>query len=148
MRSDDVSNSRYRYTKYGSRCSVDLKVVPNADLPPYEHFRTMSARASSEVKNFTNLHVPTRRENFNSFTSLQIGSDRNFHERQLLSSHSAKEYKVVTRHDHKPNDTLNVNDPKSSKALKDTKPGSTMKDSFVDKSKQNPSANATQLQMY
>lgn len=70
MKSEKVNNSRYSYTSYGSRCSVDMKVVPNADLPVKEHFRTMSARTSDAVMKMQTLHVPTRRENFNSHVSV------------------------------------------------------------------------------
>ena len=78
MKSNKVSNSRFSYTSYGSRCSVDMKVVPNADLPAREHFRSMSARAcdSMLMKITSPLHVPTRRENFNSHVSVQLGTDK------------------------------------------------------------------------
>ena len=63
------SPSRYDYSPRSD--SVNLKVVPNCEVSPREHFRTVSA--SSTEKRATHLHVPTRREHFNSKTSLHLG---------------------------------------------------------------------------
>lgn len=114
MKSENCANSRYSYTSYGSRCSVDLKVVPNADIPPKEHYRSMSARTSDSILKMKSLHVPTRRENFNSHVSVQLGTDKNQMNRTAYSSHERRHYGIVTRHDHNHKDTLNVYDPKSS----------------------------------
>jgi hypothetical protein len=38
------STSRYSHTSHGT--SVHLKVVPNAEVSPNEHFKTMSVRSS------------------------------------------------------------------------------------------------------
>lgn len=81
----------------------------------------MSARNSDQIVKMTSLHVPTRRENINSNVSVQLGTDHNQMRRDVHTSHSKRDYPVMTRFDNKQRDTLNVNDLKSSSALNDKK---------------------------
>lgn len=142
MKSEKVSNSRFSYTSYGSRCSVDLKVVPNVDLPHKEHYRSMSARTSDNLLlNSTKpLHVPTRRENFNGHVSVQLGTCSNQMHRSLQASHSKDKYPAVTRYDNNPANTLNVHDLKSSSALNDKK-HATVQETFYKTSLESPNKN-------
>ena len=142
MKSENCSNSRYSYTSYGSRVSVDLKVVPNAEVPVREHYRSMSARTSDSIMKMKSLHVPTRRENFNSHVSLQLGTDTNQMNRTTYTSHERKHYPVVTRHDNTKLSTLNVNDPQSSQAWNDPK-HQTVQENFYAKSLESPNKNAS-----
>ena len=144
-----TSNGRYSYSSYGSRVSVELKVVPNADLPANDHFRSMSARASDSVRRMQTLHVPTRRENFNSNCSVTLGheSAASPMTRTLHSAHSRKDYVPKTRYASKPPDTLSVHDLKSSQALNDLNPGTTNRD-FNEKQLASPNANQSQRKQY
>jgi hypothetical protein len=63
------------------------------------------------------LHVPTRRENFNSHVSISLGNDKV--EIACDKPIETKKYSVRTRFDNNPKNTLNVHDLKSSKAFND-----------------------------
>lgn len=58
------------------------------------------------------MHVPSRRENFNSKTSLQLGTERNNNDGKAGDSKVEKyTYHNVSRYESVPRDTLNVHDP-------------------------------------
>jgi hypothetical protein len=95
-------------------------VLPNCEQSPREHFKTVSFIAN-EIQTSLNksLHVPSRREHFNSKTSVKLGSHSSIPPLKL----SAPNYTVVTnRFDSTPKDTLNVYDVSKSKLFEDVEP--------------------------
>ncbi len=74
-RSQHSDHSRFAHTAQGSRDSIDLKAPQNARSGSSEHFRSMSAKDSESIQLMKDLHVPSRRENYNSYSSLSLGSE-------------------------------------------------------------------------
>ena len=80
----------------------------------------MTARSSLSVKSGQiPLHVPSRRENFNSNASLVLGTDSPTKTRPgLMELFDRSNYKPKSKYENKPKNTLDVLNPKTTSAIK------------------------------
>ena len=94
-----------------------LKVPPNCEITPKEHFRTISAQSRVQSEK---LHVPSRRENYNSKISVQLGSTHDV--KVIPTATQQSSYKIVTRYDCTHKNILNVFEVSKSKVYSDNEP--------------------------
>ena len=103
----DSMTSRYSHTPH--RHSATLRSITNGTLSPRDHYRTVQ-QCQASPEHFTSLHVPTRRENFNSKASVKLGNDP-FPEQGSTDKMSDHKYQNVSRYQANPPDTLDVTHP-------------------------------------
>lgn len=103
--------------------------MTNATLSPREHYRTIQV---GESPNRASLHVPTRRENFNSHTSIKLGRDNEQSVKKNESQLDKHPYNRVSRYESTPRDTLNVHDPAKSQSIKDPQPTVTVQKQMME----------------
>ncbi len=118
QRSSLSLTSRYSHSSY--KDSVNLKVLPNCEQSPRDHFKTVQFIAN-ELQTSLNksLHVPSRREHFNSRTSVKLGSNSSIAPPKTSVPNITA---VTNRFENTPKDTLNVYDVSKSKCFEDVEP--------------------------